>query len=79
MPDFSKTVIYAGSTTNFTKRKCIHKKRCNYPHDKRYHYKLFNMIRDNAGGIAIERFKSRSFLVIIREKMVLKKVGLCWI
>ena len=65
MPDYSKTVIYKiqhedneslvyiGSTTDFTKRKCQHKSRCNNPNNK-YHLKLYTMIRDNGGW---DRFK----------------------
>ena len=59
MPDYSKTVIYkiqhedneelvyVGSTTDFTKRKCRHKSNC--INDKTKHYKLYQMINDNGG------------------------------
>ena len=51
MPDYSKTAIYKiqheddeslvyiGSTTDFTKRKCHHKYRFNIPTDKKIQFK----------------------------------------
>lgn len=38
--------IYVGSTTEFTKRKCAHKSRCNVEMPK---YLLYNCIRNNGG------------------------------
>lgn len=62
--DFSKTVIYhfvcqdtnikcsyIGSTTNFVKRKCCHKTRCQNEKDKGYNSPLYKTIRDNGGWI----------------------------
>ncbi len=71
--DYSKTVIYkivckdlnikdcyVGTTTNFIKRKCNHKERCDVNHEKG-HYKLYKTIRDNGGWenwtmLEIEKF-----------------------
>jgi hypothetical protein len=59
--DYSKTVIYkiqhhdndellyVGSTTDFTRRKAEHKRRCYKVNDKCYNLKLYSMIRDNGG------------------------------
>ena len=61
--DFSKTIIYkivhkedpdnhesyTGHTTEFAKRKCEHKKRCLNPNNKKYHYKVYQYIRENGG------------------------------
>jgi len=59
MPDYAKTIIYklinydypdlvyVGSTTNFTKRKQGHKKRCSNEKSKKHNLKLYKMIRDN--------------------------------
>ena len=65
--DYSKTVIYkivcddenvdfiyVGSTTNFTKRKCAHKNRCNNINGKEYNQKKYVQIRENGGW---ENFK----------------------
>ncbi len=57
--DYSKTIIYkiqsidnpellyVGSTTDFTKRKCHHKCFCNNPNTKGHNFKLYQMIREN--------------------------------
>jgi len=60
--DFSKTIIYhfvcndenvkcsyVGSTTNFSKRKYAHKKRCIDETDPHYHIKVYQFIRENGG------------------------------
>ena len=56
MPDYSKTVIYkiqheddesllyVGSTTNFTTRKCQHKNNTKNPNGRQYNDKLYKMI-----------------------------------
>ena len=44
-----ESLLYVGSTTDFTKRKSGHKSRCNNCNDKRYNSKLYTMIRDNGG------------------------------
>lgn len=62
--DFSKTIIYhfickdetikcsyVGSTTNFSKRKYAHKKRCDDETDRHYHIKVYQFIRENGGWI----------------------------
>ena len=60
MTDYSKTVIYkiqhldkdellyVGHTTNFTKRKCLHKHNC-----KTKTSPLYKMMRENGGGNAL--------------------------
>ena len=59
--DYSKTTIYkiqhrdndellyVGSTTDFTRRKAEHKRKCNNANCKAYNYKVYKMIRDNGG------------------------------
>ena len=59
--DYSKTIIYkiqhkeidellyVGSTTDFTRRKAEHKRRCNNTNDKRHNLKVYQMIRNNEG------------------------------
>ena len=41
--------IYVGSTTNFTKRKNVHKYDCNNEKAKGYNYKVYQIIRENGG------------------------------
>jgi len=74
--DYSKTVIYkiqhveneslvyVGSTTNFTKRKACHKTCCNNLNSKAYNCKVYDMIRNNGGWemfkmVEIEKFPCR--------------------
>ncbi len=58
--DYSKTIIhrivcrdpsiteaYIGHTSNFTKRKCEHKSRCNNENDSHYYSKIYQFIRNN--------------------------------
>ncbi len=40
---------YVGSTTNFSKRKNLHKSDCNNVNSPRYNYKLYQVIRSNGG------------------------------
>ena len=59
--DYSRTVIYklqhiedesllyVGSTTDFTRRKSQHKYICNNPNCKEHNQKKYNMIRENGG------------------------------
>jgi len=61
--DFSKTIIYkivhkedpdnhesyTGHTTEFAKRKCEHKRRCENPNNTKHHYKVYQYIRENGG------------------------------
>ena len=72
--DYSKTVIYkivcndlevkdlyVGSTTDFTKRKSSHKKRCSNESHKEYNAKVYQTIREhgcwsNWSMIEIEKF-----------------------
>jgi len=74
--DYSKTLIYKiqhiedesllyiGSTTNFTKRKTSHKSACKNMNNKAYNYKVYDMIRNNGGWemfkmVEIEKFPCR--------------------
>jgi predicted GIY-YIG superfamily endonuclease len=45
----NKDLIYIGSTSNFIKRRCDHKSRCNNPKDQAHNFKLYKMIRANGG------------------------------
>jgi hypothetical protein len=54
--------VYVGSTTDFSKRKALHKSACNNPSDYRHNLKLYKIIRDNGGWsnfsmLEIEKFK----------------------
>ena len=41
--------VYVGHTTNFTKRKQSHKKRCTDENNDKYHYKVYQTIREYGG------------------------------
>ena len=60
--DYSKTIIYkivckdinindsyVGHTTNFTKRKNLHKHSCNNENNKKYNYYVYEFVRNNGG------------------------------
>jgi len=42
-------LVYVGHTTNFTKRKCCHKQRCNSETSAKHNLKLYQLIRENGG------------------------------
>jgi len=50
----NESLVYVGHTTNFNKRKGEHKSNCKNENDKKFNYKLYEMIRDNGG---FDRFK----------------------
>ena len=62
-------LLYVGSTTDFTRRKCNHKSNCNNESSKSYNYKLYTMIRANGGW---DSFK----IMIIKELNCNSKVEL---
>jgi len=47
--DSSVLCEYVGHTTNWNKRKASHKERCNDIKDKKYHLKLYEIMRANGG------------------------------
>ena len=47
--DYDNANIYIGSTTDFIRRKCEHKKRCKNEKDKNYNNKTYQFIRNNGG------------------------------
>jgi hypothetical protein len=50
----NESLVYVGHTTNFNKRKGQHKSNCKNENDKKFNFKLYQMIRDNGG---FDRFK----------------------
>ena len=44
-----ETLLYIGHTTNWDKRKCEHKHRCNSEKSDKHNLKLYQMIRENGG------------------------------
>jgi len=55
------TLLYIGSTTEFTKRKCQHKRNCNNEKSKSYNLKVYKMIRDNGGWGEFEMIQIKEF------------------
>jgi len=47
--EMDEALLYVGSTTDFTKRKCEHKSMCNNENGSAYNRKLYKMIRENGG------------------------------
>jgi predicted GIY-YIG superfamily endonuclease len=62
-------LLYVGSTTDFIKRKCQHKSKCNNEKSIEYNYKLYSMIRENGGW---DCFK----IMIIKQYPCLNKIEL---
>ncbi len=61
--DLSITEIYVGSTTDFRKRRWLHKSNCNNEKSKNYNVNVYQFIRENKGWdiwdmIEIERFEA---------------------
>ena len=49
--DVNITDCYVGHTTNFIKRKQLHKSCCNKENNKSYNLKVYQIIRDNGGWV----------------------------
>jgi len=47
--DLTVTDLYVGSTTDFRKRKCAHKSRCDNANGSHYNLKIYTIIRANGG------------------------------
>lgn len=47
--DLDKTDVYVGYTSNFNKRKCLHKTACNNVNGEKYELKVYKYIRQNGG------------------------------
>ena len=68
------TDIYIGHTTNIKKRIRCHKDSCNNPKNNRYHFKVYEFIRnngkwDNWNIIVIEEYPCNSFSdAVIKER-----------
>ena len=59
--DLNVTDLYVGSTSNFIKRKYTHKFSCTSENNKKYNFKVYQIIRENGGWdnwdmIEIEKF-----------------------
>ena len=71
-----ETLIYIGSTTEFTKRKCSHKSDCNNEKSKKHSYPAYVMIRANGGwdNFAIKPLKefpcTNKIQLIIEEERI---------
>jgi hypothetical protein len=73
MPSYSNTVIYkiehkekkelvyVGNTTNLIRRKYEHKTHCINEKDKKHHFKVYKMIRDNGGWEAFQVLEIKKF------------------
>jgi hypothetical protein len=45
----NESLVYVGHTTNFNKRKGQHRNNCKNENDKKFNFKLYQMIRENGG------------------------------
>ena len=84
--DYSKTIFYkivckdlsiiekyVGHTTEYTKRKCMHKTCCNNENGKHYNLKVYKYIRENGGWnnfdmIMIEEYECNNVLEARRRE-----------
>ena len=56
-----ETLLYVGSTCNFTRRKCQHKYYSKNEEGKQYNYKLYQMIRTNGNWEAFKMTQIKEF------------------
>jgi len=68
-----ESLVYIGSTTEFTKRKNYHKYACYNENKKYYHYKIYQMIRENGNWnsftmIPIKEFPCQSSIQLKIEE-----------
>ena len=64
--DLSVDYVYVGQTTNLFNRRSTHKSRCNNEKDKKYHYPVYQKIRENGGWenfvvVEIEKFPCKDY------------------
>jgi hypothetical protein len=71
----NKELVYVGSTTNFTKRKCSHKSICYNEKSKRYNFKLYVMIRENQGWNAFQKLEIKTLITMFLILLLYKKNG----
>jgi len=57
----NKELVYVGSTTDFTKRKCNHKYNCNNVNSNEYNLKVYQMIRENGGFDKFQMLEIKKF------------------
>lgn len=79
--DINVKDIYVGSTTNFIRRKCEHKSKCNNINDKYYNLNVYQFIRDNGNinnwdMVLIEEFECNNKLELHkRERYYIEQLG----
>ena len=71
-------LIYIGSTTNFAKRKCHHKKVCNNENNKEYNTKKYVMIRENGGWdmfdmVLVKKYPCNDYLEARQEEEKIRR------
>ena len=54
-------LLYVGSTTDYTRRKCEHKRNCGNANSKAYNLKLYTMIRANGGWDAFKMIQFEAY------------------
>lgn len=57
----NKELVYVGSTTDFTRRKCCHKSCCYNEDDKSFNLKVYKMIRENGGWNEFQMLEIKKF------------------
>jgi len=77
-----ETLLYVGSTTDFTRRKSQHKRNCNNINSKEYNQKKYQMIRDNGGWdmfsmVEIEEYSCRNSKEARRREDVVMREMKC--
>lgn len=68
---------YVGHTVNFRERKKAHKTCCNNPNDKRYHLKIYQIIREHGGFDNWRMIEIESRLV--KDKREAERIEQEWI
>ena len=73
-----ETLIYVGSTTNFTQRKSSHKSTCNNENDENHNFPVYVMIRANGGWDSfnikpVKEFPCESKIQLVIEEERIRK------
>jgi hypothetical protein len=76
--DTAITDIYVGSTTDFRKRKTLHKRTCIHSSQNRHHLKVYQFIRENGGWdnwdmVLIEKYPCEDNLELVKRERYWKE------
>ena len=66
-------LVYVGSTTDFTRRKAEHKRRCTNSYDRNHNTKLYKIIRDNGGWDAFKMIIIKVYPCLTKTELLIEE------